>query len=64
MDENYEKYGWMPDIPKKWNDKMVTYDEKHKWFPVTGSERKESWVTIPCTAVSYTHLTLPTKRIV
>lgn len=49
MDKSYEKYRWMPDIPEKWSKRMVAYDDKHKWFPVIGRERKESWVSIPCT---------------
>jgi len=49
MDKSYKKYNWMPDIPDKWRNESVTFDEKHKWYPVRNTERYESRVQIPCT---------------
>lgn len=49
MDKMYEKYHWLPGVPKKWKNIAVTFDETHKWYPVKGTESFESWVTVPCT---------------
>lgn len=49
MDKIYKKYNWMPDIPDKWRNESVTFDEEYKWYPVRDIERREARVQIPCT---------------
>ena len=53
-----------PTLLRLWRDKKYNYSAEDWLNNNTGNLYKDCWKKTVVSAVSYTHLTLPTKRIV